>query len=577
MPAPALDSPPAADDPTGVTARLQTVPAPDPPALAPARPRFVPQLGLAVASALLLAAAHEPWRQFYLAWVGLVPLLLAVRGASARRAMAIAFFAAAVHYPVLLYWIWHATWMGALALVVWSAGYWAVFGAVAAVVQRADGNGQSPAKSLLPAVCIPAAWTALEWVRSWMWTGFPMGMLSHSQVRLTTLCQVADLGGEFAVSFWVAAVNAAVFLAIVHRRRVGRAIPAVAAVAVMLLGVAAYGTYRVAETRTSVSPGPAVMVVQSNFPHERGGARTVTFEEQIKFHFEASEQALRAAAPGAQRVELVAWSETVLPAMNPEAVRRSNNPELSTRLHQRLIDFTRTHDTALVFGAYALLNFPKDPAQADVRTSAYFYSPALAEQPRYDKVHLVPFGEIVPFKHDWPWLHRLLFRMAAYSVQYVITPGSRDALTVFALPSGARFVTPICYEDMDGILLRQMFAPGPDGRKRADFIVNITNDGWFDATEKKQHLAGAAFRSIENRVWTARSCNTGISGFVDSTGAWTTETTLPPDTAGVKTTAVGIDRRVTVYARVGNAFSVLCAAVAIGGAAYALVIGGRRA
>jgi apolipoprotein N-acyltransferase len=560
---PALDSVPAADDPTGVTAAALQ------PQTNPARPRLLIQLGLSTASALLLVATHEPWRQFYLAWVALVPLMLALRDTSIRRAALIGFVAAMVYFPVLLYWIWHATFLGAAALVIWSAAYWAIFGAVATVIQRADGSGQRAAKSLLPAVCIPAAWTALEWVRSWMWTGFPMAMISHSQVSLTTWCQVADFGGEFAVTFWVVAVNTLLFLAIVHRRQIRVIAPAATMVLAMLAGVYGYGKWRLSETQTAVSAGPTVMVVQSNFPHQRGGARTVTFEEQIKFHFETSEAALR----DAKSVELVAWSETVLPAMNPEAVRRSNNPDLATRLHQRLIDFTREHNTSLVFGAYALLNFPKDPAEADVRTSAYFYSPALPNQPRYDKVHLVPFGEIVPFKHDWPWLHRLLFRMAAYSVQYVITPGSRDALTVFALPSGARFVTPICYEDMDGILLRQMLAPQPDGRKRADFIVNITNDGWFDSTEKKQHLAGAAFRSIENRVWTARSCNTGISGFIDSAGRWSAETTLPPNTTGTKAMAVGIDRRIAPYARIGNAFAVACATVAMGGLAYALVRG----
>jgi apolipoprotein N-acyltransferase len=295
-----------------------------------------------------------------------------------------------------------------------------------------------------------------------------------------------------------------------------------------------------------------VMVVQSAFPHERGGAKTVTFEQQITFHFDTTDRALSDSG----RVDLVAWGETVLPAMNDEAIARSNNPELSTRLRERLIEFTRRHDVSLIFGAYALLSFPKNPRDADVRNSTYLLSPGATVMPRYDKIHLVPFGEIVPFRHSIPWMHELFFRMAAYSVSYLITPGSIENLAPFRLPAGSCVVTPICFEDVDAWLIRQMIAPRGDQQKRAELILNITNDGWFSGAQHRQHLAMAALRSIENRVWTARACNMGISAFIDSSGR--VVELLPTGRIGVLVRQTEIDPRLTPYTRLGDVLAIAC-------------------
>jgi apolipoprotein N-acyltransferase len=101
-----------------------------------------------------------------------------------------------------------------------------------------------------------------------------------------------------------------------------------------------------------------------------------------------------------------------------------------------------------------------------------------------------------------------------------------------------------------------MFRPDQDGQKRADFLVNITNDGWFWANENADHLQAAAFRSIENRVWSARSVNTGISGFIDSVGRY--HDLLPVRTEGVSTSAIMIDSRLSFYTRYGDLFAFAC-------------------
>jgi apolipoprotein N-acyltransferase len=99
-----------------------------------------------------------------------------------------------------------------------------------------------------------------------------------------------------------------------------------------------------------------------------------------------------------------------------------------------------------------------------------------------------------------------------------------------------------------------------DGRKRADVIVNISNDGWFLGNQQAQHIQGAVFRSIENRAPTARAVNTGSSGFIDSCGRIDAGATLPVRTEGTLVRRVMLDRRVAPYTRLGDAFSYACLA-----------------
>ncbi len=161
--------------------------------------------------------------------------------------------------------------------------------------------------------------------------------------------------------------------------------------------------------------------------------------------------------------------------------------------------------------------------------------------------------------------------LSPYDYDYTLTPGEKDALTVFHLDTG-RFVVPICFEDIDSALVARMFRPGDDGDKRADFIVNITNDGWFLDNEMPQHLQVAIFRSIENRAPTARSVNTGISGFIDSAGRIDRGKTIPVNQVGWRIERLSLDSRIALFTRVGNAFAVLCTFVTLALAMCGLVL-----
>jgi apolipoprotein N-acyltransferase len=214
------------------------------------------------------------------------------------------------------------------------------------------------------------------------------------------------------------------------------------------------------------------------------------------------------------------------------------------------------------------------PRPADSRNTTYLFQPdgsfgqGIGE--RYDKMHLVPFGEFIPMQHTF--LHALFLKLGPdYYDEYQLEDGSDNGLTVFKLKDADgrpkwRFVTPICFEDIDGSLCARMFRPDADGKKRADFIVNVTNDGWFAANENSQHFQAAIFRSIENRVPTARSVAQGISGFVDSDGR--PINCLPARTEGTSLMQLQLDSRLSLYTRFGDVFAWMCltAAAVIAGA-----------
>jgi apolipoprotein N-acyltransferase len=175
-------------------------------------------------------------------------------------------------------------------------------------------------------------------------------------------------------------------------------------------------------------------------------------------------------------------------------------------------------------------------------------------QGRYDKMHLVPFGEYVPYRDIFPWMKAF----SPYDWDYSVTPGRE--MTHFQLGE-YRFGMLICYEDSDPWLARQYVAN--NGTPPVDFLLNISNDGWFDGTaEHEQHLAICRFRAVEARRSVARAVNMGISAVIDGSGrivalpgkSWAESKKV----ASVVTANIPIDRRSSLYARWGDWFPAGC-------------------
>ncbi len=588
-------------------------PAPSP----PLADRWYAKVALLLLSVALLTFSFAPFGQFYLAWVGLVPWLLVLRRTRSQRASFLwSWLTGVLFFTANMWWLAYVTGPGLVALMLLLGLYWAV----AAVVIRGVGllrweeDGESriedraecydpsrlssilhPPSSIRAVILLPAIWVSLEWFRgNWPLNGLPWLFLGHPQTPILAMCQVADVTGVYGVSFWVVAVNALVLLLCTGRFDVRRAAPALIVVAALVVVTLGYGLWRMGQ-KDCLSPGPTVMVVQSNYPQSNSGEKGATYEQLVDFHVSRTEEALRK-TPG---VDLVVWSETMMPELNRRA--RDIYRGLEARGHQdygqfldavseRLKGVAAGNQVGLLVGAlYFDATSEPDPAakngvrvRRDQRNVAYFYDRTghMSDDPadRYDKVHIVPFGEYLPFKHTLPILHRLFLALSPYDEDYFLTPGQESAMTVFRLaprtsePGPAsrevRFMTPICFEDIDPMLVGKMLR-GTSGRKRADLLVNITNDGWFKYNEMPQHLQAAQFRSIENRVPTARSVNTGISGFVDSVGR--THGLVPAGVEGTSVQSLPLDARVTLYTRLGDVFAYACVAATLASAAASLV------
>jgi apolipoprotein N-acyltransferase len=317
-----------------------------------------------------------------------------------------------------------------------------------------------------------------------------------------------------------------------------------------------------------------VLVVQPNYPQDNStGAKGATAEETLNFHVRSTEAAMDT-HPG---VDLTVWSETIMPPFNPEARLAWNGWNVGQFIddaREQLGELAREYHSAFLTGGVYETDFAtnsKDqPEPQDKRNSAYFFDRQGELSPlRYDKIHLVPFGEFTPFKEGFPALYRLMIYLGPEDMKsYFLQAGDEDKLTVFQLERGGnqlpwRFVTPICFEDIDPGLCARMFRPEDQNpeKKRADFLVNITNDGWFLANENSQHFQAAVFRSIENRVPSARSVNTGISGFIDPLGR--TSGLLGARTEGTSTSGLMLDSRITFFTRWGQVFGWMCGVLTV--------------
>jgi apolipoprotein N-acyltransferase len=222
----------------------------------------------------------------------------------------------------------------------------------------------------------------------------------------------------------------------------------------------------------------------------------------------------------------------------------------------------------------SILPTPYSVRSLDIKhNSAYLFPPDGSPPQRYDKTHCVYFGELVPFRFGrlrflYLWMDSMMpFSSPGY--EYSLTEGTEYKIFEIDARDNPqqryRFGVPICYEDVMPYLCRKFVTDPETGDKRVDFLVNISNDGWFlHSSELPQHLAICTFRAVENRVSIARAVNTGISGFIDSDGrihdlVRTNGKVLGPEVRGYSVAAIGIDRRHSLYSRAGDWFAITCA------------------
>jgi apolipoprotein N-acyltransferase len=441
------------------------------------------------------------------------------RAASPRRAAWLGFAFGAGHFLAGVSWVYVSLHdfgmmpapLAALATLLFCL-YLALFPAAAGALQAC--LPAPPAARLL--LAMPGFWTLTEWLRGWLFTGFPWLALGYSQVG-GPLDGLFPLAGVYGASFAAALLAGALALA-ARRERNGLALGATAAAAIV---IASQLALRAAWTQPDGAP-VSVALLQGNVP------------QALKFVPGRFETTLETYAALAERTQarLIVLPETAIPRF----------------LHQVDPDYVeRLAAIARRNGGDLLLGVP-------LRDGAGYYNAVVtlgtAPPQRYAKSHLVPFGEFVPPGFGW----------IVHVLQIPMSDFSRGAAGARPLAIAGQRVAPnVCYEDAFGEeIVRQL--------PEATLLANVSNVAWFgDSLAPAQHLRISRARSLETGRYMLRATNTGVTAIVDDRGRVTAR--LPTFTEGVLEGTAQGRTGATPYVRTGNAGMLALAALAIAAAA----------
>ena len=516
--------------------------------------RFWPWLA-AVFSGLLLTLCFAPFNQGWLCWVALAPVIAAIwfgRQGGLQRAALLGYVMGLVFFWGVFSWLNTVTIAGWLLLPFYLALFPAAWATLLCAFSRSAGDFTRSGANLRLALLGAAAWTALEWLRglgalSFGWNG--LGIALHGNLSLIQITELTGVGG---LSFLVALVNLIAVITVrrfwmeARHRRI-RPHWDFSACLALIAAVFAYGVRTVFTPAAGDSLPLRVAAVQANIPQDEKFDRA--HAKMIQERYTALTEIALSSQP-----QLLLWPEAATPGSMFE----------SEEMFQFVSGFAQRGNVNFLLGT---LDF--DEAQHDYNIAALF-SRGERKPQTYRKIHLVPFGEYIPFRRAFPPFEWIIGDL----VPGDFTPGTE--YTVFKLSNPSlNAAALICFEDTLGDLTRRFVVNG------AQLLINVTNDGWFLHSQgAEQHLANAVFRAVENRRPLVRAANTGVTAFIDPLGRVTNAfrpdgnpfgegflsgiVQVPPETAPK-----------TFYTRQGERFSQACAVVA-GLAAIGCLIRQRR-
>jgi apolipoprotein N-acyltransferase len=477
-----------------------------------------PSLGLgcaaALAAGLATSLAFPPVGAWPIAFVGVAPLLLLLRDRTVPRGALLGFCFGVGMFGATLYWIFLFGALAWAALVAMSAASIAVFGAIATLLVRR-------ARPVWGAVELAAAWTVVDWVRGmWPLGGFTWANLGTSQVDDRALVRLASVTGVWGVTFVVVFVNAAVASWLVGRGRGGARI----ALAVTALATVLAPALIPLPAATGDPLTIAVVQVDVRVPDD-----TSPVQEDLTVARRNIEE-FRTLAGQMPPPDLAVWGEG---ALDPGALADPNT-------------------VAAVRSAIAEVGVPttvgavvNDPGGIQ-RTSVLAFNAGGDLVDRYDKVHLVPFGEYVPWRRYLSWVS------AIKQIPVDRTPGtSVHTITQQGLPP---YGTPICFENAFPSIERTMAREGAQF-----FVVPVNNASYGFTAAADQHLEMSRMRAVETGRWVVDAAVSGISAFIDTGGRVVSDTEL--FAPGILRGQVQPSTAWTLYVRYGDWFPVVCVVV----------------
>lgn len=495
-----------------------------------------------ICSGLLLTASFPNLGSPLIAWFALVPLMAAIRNASPASSFRMGYFFGMVHFATLLYWVIPCLKTYgmiplylSLIILFLLAAYLSLFTAGFAMAVNWICRDT---KTLF--FIAPMLWVVFEYLRAHLFTGFPWELLGYSQYRILPVIQIADILGVYGLSWLVAMGNCIVFLIYLSLSKhkwngyvllKKHAVMSITCFIIILSLVWGYGIWRIGRIDKAVAAAPTkrISVIQGNIGQQMKwdpAFQLTTIDQYI---------ALSRQNAGADP-HLVVWPETAMPFYF------GHNAPLTNRVFKGIQPI----------GADFIISSPafvRKENRVEYRNRAFMLTAGHNKiSGIYDKAHLVPFGEYVPFKKWLPFLGKLVEQVGDF------TAGEKGS----NLDWGEhRIGMLICYELIFPYLSRE------NTRNGANLLVNITNDAWYGRTSAPyQHFSMAVFRAVENRRALARSANTGISGFVDPTGKVIAASPIFKEAA--LTAQIPMMNVSTLYTRFGDWFSLICVVLSSG-------------
>ncbi len=467
----------------------------------------------ALTSGVLLSLCYPGFNQGWLAWIALTPLICAVWLGGPRRSdsalryarhpfalgyvMGLVFFAVTFRWLTELAPLFQTPWLNGLPilLALYMALYPATWALLLTKLPWGDRPFRSPMRNLAVAGLGACIWTALEWTRGWLFSGWGwngLGVALHADLAMI---QIADLTGVLGLTWLVAFCN---LMAVIVVRRIVlelgpqfmKGIRWEFSLTMALLAVVfGYGVRTLFKGAGETTPLRAV-ALQPNIP------QTQKFDSDAEDEILGQLDKLTGLATMLQPVpDLVVWPEAATP-------RGMFADEVNYRF---VMDQLARGDFNLLLGTLDYDLDPTTPENSKVYNAAMLLSEHGRVRSVYRKMHLVPFGEYLPFRQILP-------RAIGELVPGDLDAGSETSVLPLPQPKTDLGVL-ICFEDTLGDLTRGFVQKG------AQVLVNVTNDGWFGkSVAAEQHLANALFRSIENRRPLLRSANTGVTCLIDQMG-----------------------------------------------------------
>ncbi len=486
---------------------------------------------LSLLTGLFLTLAFPPFHLGFLAYIGLIPFFVLLEKKDFKETLRWGYLTGFFVNLGTLYWIGWVTVPGAVAAILYLPVYFVLYALVHNFV-----------RDYLPEryfyYSVPFLWVGLEFIRSLGVLGFPWNSLAYTQTYYLSLIQYAEYTSLFGVSFWVVWLNVIILLLFKNAGNYRKVAFYFVILVVLFIVPFIYGKLYVPHDEDGREEKIRVGLVQGNIdPMEKWDSSFRVTNLKI---YQSMTYGL-----ASDSLDLIIWPETATPVYLRDS-------EVYLQAIHRLVD---SLNVPLITGTPDY-QFNSDGSYKTYN-AVFSFVPGKKNFDVYRKLHLVPFGERVPFTETFPFIADLLEKLEMGEGNF--SPG--DSIVSFKIPLLKKkdtgiaderkyFLAPvvICFESLFSDLVRKFVMNG------ADMLIIITNDAWFGRSQAPYHHAQAAvFRAIENRISIARCANTGVSSFIDAYGHVTQETPI-----WVRTTIVGevaLRQKTTFFNKHGHLFT----------------------